>query len=345
MPRHGQPSVQPRNPPSSSSSSTPKLPAADLTKPLPLKPTGIIILPPSDDNCNDDSPSSSTSNSELDPSASLPDLPGADHRTLQTRSRTTSSTSLNVKFAPLPQLAPRRRRSNAPLGIASRGLMMRRRRAGMPGYDMNGDALPPTPMWTDEEVQRHTAAILAERAGQTPTSTNPRGDGDDDPFMTLGRLMKGAGKQFWRKVQHKKPGEGPGEGEKDKEKEREKDSKEKTSGEENQRPPNGTGNGVVFAERERLVLPTSISGVGGADSEEERGGVWEEAVDDRFLSVSQTETIVEGQSRYSWTAAQLQLKPPSFEDTGSVSDDASGSGREHNLSSEEGSTGESHTSS
>jgi len=165
---------------------------------------------------------------------------------------------------------------------------MRRRRAGMPGYDMNGDPLPPTPMWTDEEVQRHTQAIIAERNGQTP----PRDI--DDPFMTLGRLVKGAGKQFWRKV-NKKPGE----------------VDEKGSGEENPRPS------VVFSER--LVLAP----ISGSNGQEEEGGVWEEAVDDRFLN----------------------LKPP-LEDSGSVSDDASG--REHNLSSTEGteedSTVESHTS-
>ncbi|KAJ7029348.1 hypothetical protein C8F04DRAFT_42124 [Mycena alexandri] len=304
MARHGSAPVESRNP---SSSSTGK-PTTNLTKPLPVKPTGIIILPPSyrhqDD---DDSPPSSNSDSQLDPSASLPDL-GAErlHRT-----QTPSSTSLNVKFAPLPQIAPRKRRSTAPLGIASRGAMMRRRRAGMPGYDMNGDPLPPTPMWTDEEVQRHTQAIIAERSGQTP----PRDI--DDPFMTLGRIMKGAGKQFWRKV-NKKPGE----------------VDEKGSGEENLRPGS-----VVFAERQ-VLAPIS-----GSNGQEEEGGVWEEAVDDRFLNVSQTETIVEGQ--YSWPAPQLK---PSLEDTGSVSDDASG--REHNLSSaegteegtEEGSTVESHTS-
>ncbi|KAJ7766683.1 hypothetical protein B0H16DRAFT_1522206 [Mycena metata] len=295
MARHGPATVESRNP---SSSSTPK-PTAGLTKPLP----GIIILPQSYRHQDEeDSPPSSNSDSRLEPSASLPDL-GAERLN---RSQTASSTSLNVKFAPLPQIAPRKRRSTAPLGIASRGAMMRRRRAGMPGYDMNGDPLPPTPMWTDEEVQRHTQAIIAERNGQTP----PRDI--DDPFMTLGRLVKGAGKQFWRKV-NKKPGE----------------MDEKGSGEENPRPS------VVLSER--LVLAP----ISGSNDQEEEGGVWEEAVDDRFLNVSQTETIVEGQ--YSWPAPQL--KPP-LEDSGSVSDDASG--REHNLSStegtEEGSTVESHTS-
>ncbi|KAJ6531561.1 hypothetical protein DFH09DRAFT_1182777 [Mycena vulgaris] len=255
----------------------------------PFKPTGIIILPPSYQRPDDDdSPTSSTSESRM--TASLPELPEA--RTL--RRASTSMSSLNVKFAPLPQLAPRKRRSTTPLGVASRAQMMRRRRAGMPGYDMNGDPLPPTPpMWTEEEVQRHAQRVLAERAGQSPQRDI------DDPFLTLGKMVKGAGKQLWRKVNNnqKRPGEGG----------------EKAKG------------GVVVAGR--LVLATIP-----ADNtpSREEGGVWEEEVGDRFpLNVGQTETIVEGQ--YSWSAAQLK---PSLEDTGSVSDDASG--REHNLSSVEG---------
>ncbi|KAJ7706924.1 hypothetical protein B0H17DRAFT_1034856 [Mycena rosella] len=255
----------------------------------PLKPTGIIILPPSSPRpYDDDSPPSSTSDSQM--AASMPDLPGA----ALSRRASTSTSSLNVKFAPLPQLAPRKRRSTAPLGIASRALMMRRRRAGMPGYDMNGD---PLPAWTDEEVERHTQRILAERSGQPLRERE-----GDDPFLTLGKMVKGAGKQFWRKVNNKRPGEGE---------EKEKDA----------------GGGVVVAER--MVLGTISADNTGTPSQEE-GGVWEEEVGDRFpLNVGQTETIVEGQ--FSWSAAHLK---PSLEDTGSVSDDASA--RERTLSSAEG---------
>ncbi|KAJ7163572.1 hypothetical protein C8R43DRAFT_990109 [Mycena crocata] len=273
-------------------------------KAKPLKPPGIIILPPAyRQQDDDDSPPSSTSDSRrAESTTSLPDLPGGQHSL--NRRASTSTSSLNVKFAPLPQLAPRKRRSTAPLGIASRALMMRRRRAGTPGYDMNGDPLPPTPpMWSEEEVERHTQRILAERSGQMP----PRERDIDDPFLTLGKMVKGAGKQLWRKVNHKKPG----------------DIDEKGGD-----APGRTG-GVVVAER-MVLAPISGSGDNASVGEEE-GGVWEEEVGSRFpLNVSQTETIVEGQ--YSWSAAKL--KPPTpLEDSGSVSDDASG--KEHNLSSAE----------
>jgi hypothetical protein len=216
--------------------------------------------------------------------------------------------SLNVKFAPLPQLAPRKRRSTTPLGIASRAQMMRRRRAGMPGYDMNGDPLPPTPpMWTQEEVDRHTQRILEERSGQPERDI-------DDPFLTLGKIVKGAGKKFWGKVNNTNNNKRPGEG----------DEKEKEKGGVDAGAVR-SGGAVVVAER--LVLAT-ISGDNAPS--QGQGGVWEEEVGDRFpLNVSQTETIVEGQ--YSWSAAAT-LPPP--DDTGSVSGDSSG--RELNLSSAEG---------
>ncbi|KAJ7685677.1 hypothetical protein DFH06DRAFT_1159129 [Mycena polygramma] len=280
--------------------------SAELAKPLPpIKPVGIIILPaqyrkPEQDD--EDSPPSSNSDSQLHPSSSLPDLPnpGAEH-TLDRRA-TTSSVSLNVKFAPLPQLAPRKRRSSAPMGIASRAAIMRRRRAGMPGFDMNGDPLPPPPpMWTQEEVDRHTQRILAERG----VRSSPRED-FDDPFVSLGKMVKGV----WRKMNHKKPGEGGEKGGEEKE---------------------NTG-GLVVAERLVDITPTS----GDEDTPtQEEGGVWEEEVGDHFpLNVGQTDTIVEGQ--FSWSAAHL--KPP-LEDTGSVSDDASG--KEQTLSSAEGTEDES----
>ncbi|ESK91389.1 hypothetical protein Moror_2736 [Moniliophthora roreri MCA 2997] len=83
-----------------------------------------------------------------------------------------SSSSLNVKFAPLPQLAPRKRKSNTPLGVAARGQMMRQRRARMMGE--NPDAHPQP----NEEME--------------------------DPFVALGRMVKGA----WKKMSKGKKGAG-----------------------------------------------------------------------------------------------------------------------------------------
>ncbi|KAJ7073949.1 hypothetical protein C8F01DRAFT_1098774 [Mycena amicta] len=177
----------------------------------PMKLTGIIILPPSYPRPGDDS--STSSNSEeatLAHSSSVPNLrerdrereeegDSSDHAYAAQLNRrlSTSTSSLSVRFAPLPQLAPRKRRSTTPLGIASRAIMMRRRRAGTPGFDMNGDPLPPTPpMWTDEEVERHTERILAERSEHASSR-----DHSDDPLLILGKKMKSA----WRKMNNKKP--------------------------------------------------------------------------------------------------------------------------------------------
>ncbi|KAJ7633040.1 hypothetical protein FB45DRAFT_914218 [Roridomyces roridus] len=275
----------------------------------PLKPPGIIKLPapfPEEEE-EEDSPESLVAALRLrdDSTASLPALPASrpvPERTLSRRT-STSTSSLNVKFAPLPQLAPRKRRSTTPLGVASRGAIMRRRRAGTPGFDMNGDPiqLPPVPpVWTQEEIERHTQRIMAERNG-LGRMTAAHGNEVDDPFSSLGRFVKGV----WRKVN--KPGSG--EGHRD-----------------------GLGNGhttiveggMVVAER-TVLAPISGDNIA---SPEEVGGVWEEEVGDRFLNISQTETIVEGQ--FPWSAAQL--KPD--EDRESTSDD--GSGKEHNLSSTEG---------
>ncbi|KAJ7264927.1 hypothetical protein B0H12DRAFT_215332 [Mycena haematopus] len=270
---------------SKSRPSTPHRPdTVKLAKPVPpAKPVGIIILPPEYRQPDDeDSPSSSTDDPQMNPSSSLPDLGAGEQRTLNRRA-TTSTTALNVKFAPLPQLAPRKRRSTTPMGIASRGVMMRRRRAGTPGYDMNGDPLPPTPaMWTDEEVEEHTQRILAERSGQSPAAR----DHVEDPFL---KMVKGAGK-LWRKVNN---------------------NDKKKPGDERSGVAEVKGSVVVALDRPVLAL------IPGKDNTaEEEGGVWEEEVGDRFpLNVSQTETIVEGQ--FSWSTT---LKPDRDE-TESVSDE------------------------
>ncbi|KAJ7193860.1 hypothetical protein GGX14DRAFT_587932 [Mycena pura] len=166
-----------------------------LQPPKPMKLTGIIILPPSYRRSDDESPTSSTSDAQLqlaDPSSSVADFSGTEHELARGLDRrlSMSTGSLNVRFAPLPQIAPRKRRSTTPLGIASRSAMMRRRRAGTPGYDMNGDPLPPPPAWTPEEIERHARERERER--------------EEDPLLTLGKMVKGV----WRRVNNKKPAPG-----------------------------------------------------------------------------------------------------------------------------------------
>ncbi|KAJ7080391.1 hypothetical protein B0H15DRAFT_486103 [Mycena belliarum] len=257
-------------------SKTPSLP----NLPSGFKPTGIIILPPSyrrptapvnDDDTPNDSPTDSPpSSASASASASASDALTASlpAHTLNRRS-SASASSLSVSFAPLPQLAPRRRRSAAPLGIASRAQMMRRRRAGTPGYDQYGDPLPPPPpppVWTPEEMARHAQRVAAERARAEA----------DDPFVSLGRMVKGV----WRRVNHGKDA-------------REKD-KDKGPGPERE-PPGALVVGAV------VVAAPGGDGYGDGAPSSGEGGVWEEEVGSGFpLNVSQTATIVEG--RFPWVA-------------------------------------------
>ncbi|KAG6864988.1 hypothetical protein C0991_005810 [Blastosporella zonata] len=117
-------------------------------------------------------------------------------------SSTCSSTSLdgrlNVKFAPLPELAPRRRRSAAPLGMAARTQMVARRRQQrvihIEPYQNN-------PMWTEEELEQQRQLAISESWRRISQRHVAQDDPDaEDPFIALGRAMKDAGRSIWRKV-------------------------------------------------------------------------------------------------------------------------------------------------
>ncbi|KAG6817772.1 hypothetical protein H0H87_003180 [Tephrocybe sp. NHM501043] len=118
-------------------------------------------------------------------------------------SHTSSSTSLderpNVKFAPLPELGPRKRRGG-PLGIAARTQMVARRRMQRMAYV---DAYQNNPMWTEEELEQQRVFAMNQgrlRHAQHHLLAEEDEEGADDPFLALGRMVKGAGKSLWRKV-------------------------------------------------------------------------------------------------------------------------------------------------
>ncbi|KAF8891359.1 hypothetical protein BD779DRAFT_199139 [Infundibulicybe gibba] len=164
----------------------------------------ISVDIPSDASTSNNTSANTSANTSSSVSSSVSSsLAPSPAGILESRQSTTSTTSLptpslNVKFAPLPELAPRKRRSLAPLGVASRSQLMRRRR----GYDRGEPPMPTNPMWTDEE----TRAV---------SHRQPRRQSDEeleDPFVALGKMVKGASKQLWRKVSNK---EKEGKGEKD----------------------------------------------------------------------------------------------------------------------------------
>lgn len=114
---------------------------------------------------------------------------------------------LNVKFAPLPQLAPRKRRSTAPLGMAARSQLVNRRRRNYPQYYQ--EAPPPEPeyttpthdpMWTEEELAQARARQIAAAEKEQKKAEAKAGKGtEEDPFMVFGKMVKGV----WKKVAKK----------------------------------------------------------------------------------------------------------------------------------------------
>lgn len=113
IPRTSSPAPSPPSPYPSPYPSARAPPPSPPSSPPP--PASSTTTPASTALCT---PSSSTASSR----SSLP--------------ATATSSALNVKFAPLPQLAPRKRRSAAPLGMAARGALVRGRRGPPPLDDV-----------------------------------------------------------------------------------------------------------------------------------------------------------------------------------------------------------------
>lgn len=141
------------------------------------------------------------------------------------------------------------------------------------------------------------------------------GDGLEDPFLALGKTLKGAGMSFWRKVSHKDdhPAEGSGQDTpKDKEVTRRKSDvglrsrpSEMDSSSSSSQPPPPVPPLPAPPLRPILASIRSDSNIAAAakannpeepkEKEEEVGGVWEEEIGGSFpLNVSQTDTVVEG---------------------------------------------------
>jgi len=261
-----------------------------------------------------------------------------------------STSSLNVRFAPLPEIAPRRRKSNTPLGMAARGQLVRRRRGhydSAEGQQQIQEARKAAQqMWTREEFEerraleeamaaRHayylaSAAAAEAREEQEEEENNERintrrssADDLEDSSFSLGKLVKGAGKTLWKSVSITDVAAAANKG------------KTKENGKEKRRHPQRP-EGVDIRRKSdpgpplttptidipplpaaRPLLATIISNTPNAqradDSAEthEEGGVWEEEIDDSFLkNVGQTETIIEGRAVFS-VKSEVLATPPS----------------------------------
>lgn len=196
---------------------------------------------------------------------------------LESRSTSASTSSLptlNVTFAPLPQLAPRKRRSTAPLGMAARGQLMRRRREYIDQTYANN------PMWTDEELAEQQRVAIERRRLEEE-------DGED-PFVTLGKLVKVASKSIWRKVSQK-----------DLSKKRKADEEAEAEQKKSASLDGKVEPSEVHTESREILGTITQNGDDrtlGVETDKEK----------RFLTVGQTETIVEGHTKYSWINGSLE---------------------------------------
>lgn len=141
-------------------------------------------------------------------------------------------------------------------------------------------------MWTNEELEEHQPVQANVR------STQETGGGEDgDPLLAFGKMVKVAGKSIWKKVSNK-----------DLSKQKEKRTNEKSSASpvtitENGEPEPEQATPVITEQHHALAtITTNIKDVPGSNEDDA----------DQFLSVGQTETIVEGHTKYSWVNGKTE---------------------------------------
>lgn len=150
------------------------------------------------------------------------------------------------------------------------------------------------PMWTNEEI-----AEQRKRINMTPEERRQREEeAGDDPLALLGKMVKVASKHIWKKVSQtdlskykakaadEKGGDsGPENGEKNVHKE---------TGDEDERAV-APGDTSATAGSRRVLATISSNGELGQTEHEE---------DEHLSKVGQTETTVEGHTKYSWVTGK-----------------------------------------
>lgn len=232
--------------------------------------------------------------------------------------RTLREQRLNVKFAPLPDLGPRKRRG-IPLGVAARSRLVRRRRAAV--LEGGAQQYPVSaPMWTDEEMeeqrQRLARAWESEREGSGYYSdVDESGEPYEDPLAVFGKIVKDAGKQLWQKVAHREGKDKSVKGEKEK-KAKDKESakpEDKTNLEEAEDSGESSRASDVPSlpslEIERPSIETQGVGTGSIDKESDGTFSWEE-VGGRELPLPPTPDLDNAtRKKYPWSRIRTQSKP------------------------------------
>jgi hypothetical protein len=127
----------------------------------------------------------STSSTPSIPSLSDGCQPRSEEHSIQSSiSPSNSPATVNVKFAPLPNVGPRDVRSTRPLGVAARSRMLQQKR----GPRMQGVQRQPR-TWSDCD-DGHDDLIPDEAR-------------EEDPLEVFGRFIASKSKSLWRRVSSK----------------------------------------------------------------------------------------------------------------------------------------------
>lgn len=151
---------------------------------------------------------SSTASSEDSSLISDSTLASGSATSTRTRATTLCSapSSLNVSFAPLPKIEPRKRNSNRPIGLAARGMMLRQKRMmalqqteGYYEYDVDaantipgGEHMVP--------VDNAGFEIQVSRKPKPPKPERTELDDMEDPIIAIGKAVSGATKGLWKRI-------------------------------------------------------------------------------------------------------------------------------------------------
>ncbi|KAH9005026.1 hypothetical protein EDB86DRAFT_2825381 [Lactarius hatsudake] len=150
-----------------------------------LRPLPPIPQPPSAQRSSLDAIDQSTSGSSTPALSDDCQPPSAEHALRYAVSLPIIPSATSVKFAPLPEIGPRKRRSNYPLGVAARSQMLQQRRENA---RMQGIYRRP-PLWSD-----------VDERGMTHV---PEEVQEEDPLDILGRLIADKSKSLWKRVASK----------------------------------------------------------------------------------------------------------------------------------------------
>ena len=177
--------------------------------------TGSSLSAPSlDTSHSTDSTASTASSTNPSPCPSILIRSNSSLTIPGTRS---GSSSPNISFAPLPQLEPRKRNSSRQLGVAARSQLLRHRRMlREQGYDPNSNPYPYGPgsgveggrgysEHMDEggpvEVREAEPGVDAdEEMSARAHRSRAQSDPSEDALVSLGKLVKGAGRALWKSV-------------------------------------------------------------------------------------------------------------------------------------------------